>query len=60
MSPIVFLVVALLLAAVGSLVVVLRNRRRPGPYDELDDFARSMRVLAPDHRVDPRQRSRRR
>ncbi|MEI2655297.1 MAG: hypothetical protein V9G12_24695 [Microthrixaceae bacterium] len=48
MTPLGFLALALVVSVIGSLVVVAVNRRKPTPYDELDDFERQMRALSPD------------
>lgn len=60
MTPLGFLALALVVSVIGSLVVVAVNRRKPTPYDELDDFERQMRALSPDPGDPPGPRSRRR
>lgn len=47
MSPIAFLLIAVVVAAVGSLVVVLRSRQVQSPDHAMDAFRREMRALAP-------------
>lgn len=47
MSPIAFLLIAVVVAAVGSAVVVLRNRQTQSPDHAMDAFRREMRALAP-------------
>ena len=47
MSPIAFLLIAVVVAVAGSLFVVLRNRQVQSPNTAMDDFKREMRALAP-------------
>lgn len=52
MSALVFLFLALLISAVGSLVLVLRNRRPTSVWSGVDEFRREMQALAPPDRGD--------
>lgn len=54
MSPAAFLLLAVALAVLGSLVVVARHRRPTGLDAGMERFAREMRALAP--RDEPRAR----
>jgi len=45
-----FLGVALAISLLGSLVIWLRHRQRPGGVTSgIDEFSREMRALAPEH-----------
>jgi hypothetical protein len=46
-SPLAFLLVALAISVVGSLVLWLRNRRPRSLSSGINDFRREMRALAP-------------
>jgi hypothetical protein len=46
-SPIGFLLIAVVVAVAGSLFVVLRNRQVQSPNTAMADFKREMRALAP-------------
>ena len=47
MSPVSFLLIAAVVALVGSLVVVLANRSPSKPDSAMAEFEREMRALAP-------------
>lgn len=47
MSPVGFLLIALVISVAGSLVVVLRNRQESHPDQAMDEFRREMNALAP-------------
>jgi hypothetical protein len=46
-SPIAFLLIAVVVAAVGSLFVVVRSRQVSRPHHAMDEFQREMKALAP-------------
>ncbi|MCU1376029.1 MAG: hypothetical protein JWO68_3315 [Actinomycetia bacterium] len=54
MSPIVFLLVALLVSVGGSLVLWLRHRDPTTMDHGIDEFQREMKALAPDRDQRPR------
>ncbi len=56
MSPALFLVVALVLSVLGSLVVWLFLRDRPASTDAMADFRRTMSALDPNADKDQRPR----
>ncbi|MBK5223600.1 MAG: hypothetical protein JJE52_12170 [Acidimicrobiia bacterium] len=47
MSPAAFLLIALVVGVLGSLIVVARNRTSHGPEFAMDEFRREMQALAP-------------
>jgi uncharacterized membrane protein (DUF106 family) len=46
-SPIAFLLIAVVVGAIGSLFVVVRNRQVRHPHHAMDEFQREMKALAP-------------
>jgi hypothetical protein len=58
-SAVVFLVMALAISCVGTMVVVLRNRTPRSLDASIDDFRREMQALAPRGGDDHRHHSRR-
>ena len=50
MSPIAFLVAAVLLSVVGCAILLLRHRRPTSLEHGVDTFATQMRALAPERR----------
>jgi len=46
-SPIGFLLIAVVVAVAGSLLVVVRNRQTTRPENAMDEFKREMQALAP-------------
>ncbi|HSL56750.1 MAG TPA: hypothetical protein VK866_02810 [Acidimicrobiales bacterium] len=53
MSPAMFLVLALVVAAVGIAIVVIRHRRPSSLGSGMERFAREMQALAPRDRSGP-------
>lgn len=53
MSGLVFLLAALALSVVGSLVLWLRHRHPTSMEQGIDDFSREMQALAPQRQLDP-------
>lgn len=47
MSPVAFLLIAVVIAALGTVVVVLVNRSPSRPDSAMTEFQREMRALAP-------------
>ena len=47
MSPVAFLLIAVVIAAIGTLVVVVLNRSPSRPDSAMTEFQREMRALAP-------------
>jgi hypothetical protein len=58
MSAVVFLLMALVISCVGTMVVVVRNRTPSRLDTGIDDFRREMQALAPRGGNDRRRRSR--
>ena len=56
MSPIAFLLIAVVVAAIGSVVLVLRNRQTQSPDSAMDEFRREMQALAPQDPPETRTR----
>jgi hypothetical protein len=52
-TAILFLLIAVVIAAVGMLIVWLRNRKPTGWDTGIHDFAREMEALAPEDDVQP-------
>ena len=52
MSGLVFLLAALALSVVGSIVLWLRHRQPTSMEQGIDDFSREMQALAPERRAD--------
>lgn len=52
MSGLVFLLAALALSVVGSVVLWLRYRQPTSMEQGIDDFSREMQALAPERRAD--------
>jgi hypothetical protein len=53
MNAILFLLIAVVISAVGMLIVWLRNRKPSGWDTGITDFAREMDALAPEEQVEP-------
>lgn len=60
MSPIVFLLIAVVISVVGSVVLYLRSRTPSSMEAGIDDFRREMQALAPRDELTPQRRWRRR
>ncbi len=65
MSGLVFLVAALAVSVIGSVILWLHHRQPTSLYQGIDDFSREMEALAPERPGDaadsgPRRRERRR
>ncbi len=58
MSGLVFLLAALALSVVGSLVLWLRHRQPTSMEQGIDDFSREMQALSPEHARPPEDRHR--
>lgn len=58
MSGLVFLLAALALSVVGSLVLWLRHRQPTSLEQGIDDFSREMQALSPEHPRRPEDRHR--
>ena len=54
-----FLILAVVLIAIGVMIVVLRNRRPTGIDAGIADFEARRQALAPDEEREPDQRGRR-
>ena len=54
MGAIAFLLIAVVIAAVGSAVLVLRQRKPTGVITSVDSFRREMEALAPPDERRPR------
>ncbi|MEJ7845354.1 MAG: hypothetical protein WKF93_06890 [Acidimicrobiales bacterium] len=54
MSAVAFLLLAVLLSAAGSMVLVLRQRKPTRMGSSVDEFRREMRALAPPGDDEPR------
>ena len=61
MSGLAFLLIALVISVIGSLILWLRSRRPRGVTSAIDEFRREMQALAPDARarLEARRRSHR-
>lgn len=60
MNGVAFLMIAVVLSSIGSLIIWLRSRK-PTSWDSgIDEFARNMEALAPENRDSPEGRRRRR
>ena len=53
MSGLVFLLAALALSVIGSVVLWLRHRQPTSMEQGIDDFSREMQALAPERPSDP-------
>ncbi len=64
MSGLIFLVAALAVSVIGSLVLWLHHRQPTSLYQGIEDFSREMDALAPERQTppapSPRRRERRR
>ncbi len=64
MSGLVFLVAALVVSVIGSVILWLHHRQPTSLNQGIDDFSREMDALSPEHQTrlgsDPRRRERRR
>ena len=58
MNAVVFLLMALVISSVGTMVVVVRNRTPRSLDGSIDDFRREMQALAPRGGDDRRRHSR--
>ena len=56
MNPIVFLLIAVVISVVGSLVLYLRSRTPSSLDAGIDNFRREMQALAPRDEVTPQRR----
>ena len=56
MSGLVFLFVAVLVSAAGTLLLYMHNRGSTSLDNGVDEFQREMRALSPDKRTDDRHR----
>lgn len=60
MSPVVFLLIVVVIVAVGSTVLYMRSRSPSSLDSGIDTFRREMQALAPrDDEIPPRRRRRR-
>ncbi len=55
MSALVYLLVAIGLSVIGSLILWYRHSRPKSLESGIDEFSRELRALAPKHTRDPRQ-----
>ncbi len=53
MSGLIFLVAALAVSVIGSVVLWLHHRQPTSLYQGIDDFSREMDALAPERRATP-------
>ena len=55
MSSLLYLLLALVLSVVGSLILVYRHRRPRSMEEGIDEFNRELRALAPERREEERR-----
>ena len=60
MSNLLYLLVAILLSIIGSLILWYRHRRPRSMESGIDEFNRELKALAPEQRAEQRERDRER
>ena len=60
MSNLLYLLVAILLSIIGSLILWYRHRRPRSMESGIDEFNRELKALAPENRGEQRERERER
>lgn len=60
MSNLLYLLVAILLSIIGSLILWYRHRRPRSMESGIDEFNRELKALAPEQRAEQRERERER
>ena len=60
MSNLLYLLVAILLSIIGSLILWYRHRRPRSMESGIDEFNRELKALAPEKRAEQRERERER